>query len=192
MSRTFTLAVERVADDRRFAERFRTDPARALRRYRLDAGQVEAIKAGTHEALWQHGFDVAAFERGVRHGWRPHLRKLVAGATIVGATLGLLAAPASAATDGPCKICPGQPLISGVRVANLRQVRMGRAIRVGRVLIRRSSIRTALARHGIRARAGRASLRQSLRRFAERYGDEKSVYLVGPELTEPLLIAPAP
>lgn len=96
MARNMTLAVERIADDARFAARFRRDPSRALRRYRLGHAQVEAIKAGDAASLARHGVDVAAFAQGRRHGIRPRLRTLAMGVGAVAVVVGLQASPAAA------------------------------------------------------------------------------------------------
>lgn len=154
MSRTMTLAIERIADDRRFARRFRSDPDRALSRYRLDRDQIEAIKFGDPESLARHGVDVLAFERGRRHGWRPHWRRLVGALAVGGVALMGLGSPARA--DNP-------RFVHGVRRASARQELNGRAIRVGDVLLERSSVRAGLRRAGIFVRAqGRTGLREAL------------------------------
>ncbi len=191
MSRTFTLAVERVADDRRFAERFRHDPQRALRRYRLDDDQLDAIKSGEFAPLAHHGLDVQQFQDGKRHGWRPYWRRALVGVSVLGATLGLMGTPASAAID----VCGKEfcPQISGIRKASLRQARNGRAIRIGMVLIRRSSIREGLRRNGFRAGPGRVGIRATLRQFCGRYArDGQECVLDGPDFAEPLVLAEAP
>ena len=150
-----TTAIERIADEPRFAERFRRDPDRALRRYRLTTGQVEAIKAGDHTSLHAHGVDVVAFSDGKRHGLRRHWRKALAALSTVGVALSMSAAPATAARALH---------ISGVQKASIRQARMGHAIRVGDVLLSRSSIRYGLRRQGLNIRAqGRVSLRAFLK-----------------------------
>lgn len=154
MSRAMTLAAERIADDRRFAERFRADPERALRRYGLDAHQVEAIKRGDPVSLTTHGIDVMAFNDGRRHGWRAHWRKLVAGASIVGAMC---------FSFGNTARADSSRFVHGIRRASARQARMGRAIPVRGVLLERSSIRAGLVRAGVYVRAqGREALRREL------------------------------
>lgn len=132
MSRKTTLAIERIADDTKFAAAFRADPARTLRRYRLDTDEIDAIKRGDLEALSSVGLDVVAFERGRRHGWRPMCRRVVVAVATVGACLGLTASPAAA--DVSC----------GQRCARL-SVRASGA---------RASLRTSLRkspRYGVRA-----------------------------------------
>lgn len=96
MTRGMTLAVERIADEPRFAARFRTNPTAALRRYRLSASQIEAIKAGDADSLASHGVDVAAFANGRRHGLRPRLRALAMSLGVAGVLVGLQASPAAA------------------------------------------------------------------------------------------------
>lgn len=164
MSRNFTLAVERVADDRRFAERFRRNPERALSHYRLDADQVEAVKSGDPLALRSHGLDLDAFQDGKRHGIRPHLRKVVAGASVLGAALGMLVMPRAASATDICKIdfCPEPgPVFTGLRAAEGRT-----SIRLGRILVSRSSMLRALRRAGARfdsaRRIGRTEVRARL------------------------------
>lgn len=156
MSRSMTLAVERIADDERFAERFRTDPDRALRRYRLSDDELAAVKRGDPESLDQHGVDVVAFAEGKRHGVGRFWRRAVVVSTLAGAVVGLAAVPA-AADGGRC---------TGIRMASFRQVRMGREVPVSLRLVRKEAVRTALLRNGLRNRAsGRASLRAGLRAY---------------------------
>lgn len=155
MSSTMTAAIERIADEPRFAERFRSDPSRALRRYRLSDRQVEAIKAGDQMSLHEHGVDVVAFSDGVRRSRRRHWRRFVVALSTVAAALTMSAAPASASKRAV--------RVHGVRKASLRQARLGRAITVRGVLLERSSIRVGLRRQGFNVRAsGRASLRAYL------------------------------
>lgn len=97
MARNMTLAVERIADEPRFAARFRTDPSAALRRYRLSDAEIAAIKAGDPESLAGCGVDVAAFASGRRHGLRPRLRTLAMALGAVAVVVGLQASPAAAA-----------------------------------------------------------------------------------------------
>lgn len=152
--RRLTLAIERIADERRFAERFRSDPQRALRRYRLGDEEIEAIKAGDPASLQAHGVDVVAFADGKRHGLRRHWRRALAALGTIGVALSMSAAPASAARDN---------FIHGVRKADARQARLGRAISVRGVLVTRSSIKDGLRRQGFNVRAqGRADLRAFL------------------------------
>lgn len=95
--RRMTRAIERIADDRRFAARFREDPQAALRRYRLDDGEIQAIKRGDAASLAAHGVDVAGFATGRRRGLRSRLRRVATVAAMVLGALGFSAAPASAA-----------------------------------------------------------------------------------------------
>jgi len=154
MSRNMTLAIERIADDPRFAERFRTDPPRALRRYRLTSGEIEAIKAGDVASLQAHDVDVVAFTDGKRHGVRRFWRKALVALGTVGVALSMSAAPATA---GRARF------LHGVEKASLRQARLGRAIRVNNVLLTRASMRRALRQNGVFVRAqGRTALRRYL------------------------------
>lgn len=98
--RTMQQAVERLADDHRFARRFRQDPELALRRYRLDAAQVQAIKSGDADVLAAHGVDVVALANGRRKHLRGAARKMLAALTVMTASLGFGAAPAGAARFG--------------------------------------------------------------------------------------------
>lgn len=158
MSNSMTLAIERIADDARFAERFRRSPQRALRRYRLSAEQIEVVKRADPRSLTDHGVDIVAFSNGERHGLHRYWRKFVVACSVTVATIGFAVSPASAFDDGK--------RITGVRKASLAQARQGRAIRIGRTLILGSSIRQGLRRNGIRVGApGRRALRAGLRRF---------------------------
>lgn len=179
MSRSMTLAVERIADDQPFAERFRDQPERALRRYRLTREQIDAIKQGDPASLTFQGVDIVAFEQGKRHGLRPYWRKVVVGVSVLGAVIGLVGAPAAA---------DDSKRVHGVRKASLRQIRAGNAIRVGNVLVTRSSIRLGLRRAGApRFAPGRAGLRAGLRQFCLRYGGKGCV--VNVESIEPFVLA---
>lgn len=100
MTRAMTLAVERIADEPRFAARFRNNPSATLRRYRLSGSQIEAIKAGDADSLASHGVDVAAFANGRRHGLRPRLRMLAMALGAAGVLVGLQASPAAAVRRG--------------------------------------------------------------------------------------------
>lgn len=95
--RTMQRVVERIADDRRFATRFREDPQRAVRRYRLDEQQLAALKAGDAASLAAQGVDVAGFAAGRRRGVRSRLVRVTAVAVLALSSLGFTAGPASAA-----------------------------------------------------------------------------------------------
>ena len=155
MSRTMTTAIERIADEPRFAERFRRDPERALRRYRLTTNQVAAIKAGDPVSLRANGVDVVAFSDGKRHGLRRHWRRALVALSTVGVAMSMASAPAAA--DEPAI------RLRGVRRASTLQLEMGRAINVKGRLLDISSIRTALRRQGLSDTAGgRFALRDFL------------------------------
>lgn len=95
--RRMTRAIERIADDRKFAARFREDPEGTLRRYRLRDDEIEAIKRGDAGSLAAHGVDVRSFATGRRRGLRSRLRRVGTVAAMALGALGVAAAPASAA-----------------------------------------------------------------------------------------------
>lgn len=185
MSRSFTLAVERVADDRRFATRFRRDPRRALRPYRLSGDQVEAVKSGEPAALAHHGLDLEKFQRGDRHGLRPYWRKAIVAMTVVGATVGLARGPVAASPRCDLKDCPGKPILAGLIRASGRATIGRDQIRLGRFLVTRTSLRAALQRAGARADGARALGRRALRRRLDTFctdGCVGDINAVGPIL----------
>lgn len=102
--RRMQRVVERIADDRRFATRFREDPQRAVRRYRLDEQQLAALKAGDAASLAAQGVDVARFAAGRRRGIRSRLVRVTAVAVLALSSLGLTAGPASAARYGSARL----------------------------------------------------------------------------------------
>lgn len=126
MTRGMTLAVERIADEPRFAARFRTNPSAALRRYRLSDSQIEAIKAGDADSLASHGVDVAAFANGRRHGLRPRLRALAMALGAAGVLVGLQASPAAAARRDRARFGMGRAVRRVTVRASRRMARRGR------------------------------------------------------------------
>lgn len=150
MNRSMTLAIERIADEPAFAERFRQHPEGALRRYGLTASQIDAIKDGSAASLHAEGVDVEAFARGRRHGLRPRLRRVAAVAGIVGGLVWFSVAPAAAG-----RYAPRHGLVRAAR----RSPRLTPRIRA-------SGIRAGLTnarRHGGRLGARHSGLRAGLR-----------------------------
>lgn len=172
-NRRLTLAIERLADDRDFLAAFRRDPARVLRRYRLDADEIEIVKSGDAGALAAAGVDVRGFLAGKRHGVRPWIRRILAAIAMAAGVVGLGVAPASAARKSPRY---------GVRRANLRtDGRLG--ARLGR-----SSIRKGL-NTAVRAGA-RHSPRQGVRNGLRHSGLGARLGSVGVDIDEPVLEEP--
>jgi hypothetical protein len=145
--------VVRLFDDRRFLRRFRRNPERALRGYRLDAREVEALKRGDTRELLELGLRPTLVWPELRPAvspvstWLLQSRRRLAPAALLLALFAAAPATASAAR--------GRML--GPRAA--RRIASGRFLGRGRVV-------RLMAPHSGRARAARVR--------AGRYGGERA------------------
>lgn len=178
-ARRITLAVERLADDRAFLARFRTDPHRTLRRYRLTDAQISAVQSGNAVALARQGVDVPAFLDGRRHGARAMIQRALVALGLMAATVGLSAGPARAERSAP--------RFSGVRRADRWAPRLSERLE-------RSSIGEALAR-AVRNSPRvdpRVTPRLGVRRGFARSGLRTDLEAIGVDIDEDLKKDPGP